>query len=143
MKIIEAKTKEELEKYYSLRYEILRKPWDQPAHTTRDEHENISFHAVAIDDDGNAAATGRLQFNSPEEAQIRSMAVRTDLQSSGIGTKVLRFVEDHARSKGIKRLVLDARDNAVKFYEKNGYSVVGDSYVLFGKIVHFRMEKNL
>jgi predicted GNAT family N-acyltransferase len=56
---------------------------------------------------------------------------------------ILKYLEDIAAGKNLKRIVLDARDNAVDFYLKNGYTVEGDSYVLFGTIPHFRMVKLL
>ena len=37
--IIEPKTKEDWDAYYQLRYEVLRKPWNQPAVSTKDEAE--------------------------------------------------------------------------------------------------------
>ena len=49
-RIIVPSTNEELEKYYHLRYEILRKRWGQEETTTRDEFENESLHVMAIDE---------------------------------------------------------------------------------------------
>jgi predicted GNAT family N-acyltransferase len=65
------------------------------------------------------------------------------MQGKGLGSDILRFIEQKAKEKKLKKLILDARDHAVKFYEKNGYKVIGDSYLLFGTIKHFRMEKDL
>jgi ribosomal protein S18 acetylase RimI-like enzyme len=39
--------------------------------------------------------------------------------------------------------VLDAREPAVGFYEKLGYEVTGESYLLFNSIQHFRLQKTL
>ena len=142
-KIIIPQTKEELDAYYRLRYEILRKPWGQDIKTNRDEWEAISLHALMIDEQGDAVATGRLQLNSEQEGQIRSMAVVDALQGKGLGSNMLKFLEDKAREKKLSEIVLDARDHAAEFYRKNGYEVVGDSYVLFGTIPHFRMRKKL
>jgi predicted GNAT family N-acyltransferase len=142
-KIIEPNSSQEWEKYYNLRYEILRKPWNQPVTSTKDEAENISVHLLMMDENGEAVAAGRLQLNSKDEGQIRSMAVREDMQGKGLGKKIIERIEEIAREKKLKRITLDARINAVKFYERNGYRVVADSYLLFGVIQHFRMEKNI
>ena len=142
-KIIVPSTNEELEKYYHLRYEILRKRWGQEETTTRDEYENESLHIMAIDENGNAIATGRLQFNKNNEAQVRSMAVIDEQQKTGLGSELLQYLENEAKKRNYTRIVLDARDNAVDFYIKNGYEVEGDSYVLFGVIPHFKMSKSL
>ena len=142
-KIIIPSSKEEIDSYYKLRFEILRKPWGQDKNTTRDEWEDQSLHVMMTDDEGNTIATGRLQFNSAEDGQIRSMAVLDSYQGKGLGTRVLKFLEQKAKEKNLSKIVLDARDHAVKFYETNGYLIEGNSYTLFGVIPHFRMVKNI
>ena len=126
--------------YYDLRYEILRKPWNQSYSSTYDEWEKNSVHALMIDD-GAAIATGRLQINSGEEGQVRSMAVKESEQGKGLGTQMLLWLEAEAKRRNMKRIVLDARDGAVNFYRNNGYQVEGESYILFDTIPHFRMQK--
>ncbi len=142
-KITEPISEEELEKYYNLRYEILRKPWDQPKASTKDEWENNSIHVLMLNEQDEAIAVGRLQLNSDEEGQIRSMAVRSDLQGKGLGSQIIDYIEQRAREKKLKCILLDARINAVKFYENHGYKVIGDSYLLFGVIPHFQMKKEI
>jgi len=141
--IIEPKTEEELEKYFNLRYEILRKPWNQPLSSTKDEWEGQSIHVLMLDEKKEAIACGRLQLNSKEEGQIRSMAVRDDMQGKGFGKKIIEYIETKARELKLKTITLDARINAVKFYENSGYIVTGESYLLFGEIQHYRMEKQV
>lgn len=143
MKIIEPKTHVEFEKYFNLRFEILRKPWNQPESSTKDEWEEQSIHVLMLDENDEAIACGRLQLNSPEEGQIRSMAVRTDLQGKGLGKKIILYIEGRATQLKLKTIILDARENAVKFYEGCGYAVLGKSYLLFGVIPHFKMSKTL
>ena len=144
MKIIEPTTSEEFKKYYNLRYEILRKPWGQPPGSERDEGEETSIHRMIIDNTtGNALAVGRLQFNSTHEAQIRYMAVADDLQGKGLGSQIISALEDVARGKGIQRIILSARENALQFYKNNGYEIVRKTHLLFGEIQHWLMGKEL
>lgn len=140
--IIPQKTNE-IESYYKLRFEVLRKPWGQDENTVRDEWEDQSLHVLMIDGDGNAIATGRLQFNSDKEGQIRSMAVSESFRGQGIGSKILKFLEVKAKENNFTKIVLDARDLAVNFYIKNGYTINGPSYTLFDVIPHFHMIKNI
>ena len=142
-KIIVPKNENDIQSYYSLRFEVLRKPWGQNEDTTRDESEDQSLHVLMIDENGEAVATGRLQYNSEQEGQIRSMAVKEEFRGKGIGTLILNFLEKNANEKNIAKIILDARDNAVNFYLKNGYTIEGDSYKLFDVIPHFRMMKML
>jgi N-acetylglutamate synthase-like GNAT family acetyltransferase len=144
VKIIEPSTSEEFKKYYNLRYEVLRKPWFQPKGSERDEEEETSLHRMIIDEpNGKAVAVGRLQFNNIEEAQIRYMAVSDDYQGMGYGSKMVNVLDDIAREKGSRKIILQSRGNAVKFYEKNGYKIIEKSYLLFDEIQHWLMEKEL
>jgi predicted GNAT family N-acyltransferase len=60
-----------------------------------------------------------------------------------LGTFILKYLEEQARQKKLSRIILDAREKAVPFYVKNGYSVDGSSYTLFNVIPHWRMSKNI
>ncbi len=142
-RLIIPSTKKELKLYYDLRFEVLRKAWKQPKKSVKDEWENISLHVLMLNEEGEAIATGRLQINSNEEGQIRSMAVKENYRNYGLGTIVLHFLEEQALKKKLNRIILDARDKAVHFYEKNGYVSEGPSYTLFEEIPHVKMSKLL
>lgn len=141
--IIEPTTDEQWEQYYAIRYEVLRKPWNQPVSSTKDDTESLSQHFLVVDEIGNFVAAGRLQFNSAVEAQIRSMAVTKENQGKKIGSLLLNFLEEKAREKGIDKIILDARENAIEFYEANGYEIYEKSYLLFDTIQHYKMSKLL
>ena len=142
--VIEPQTPEEFKQYYSLRYKILRKPWGQPHGSERDNEDEISYHRMIIDEaTGDAIAVGRLQVNTKEEAQIRYMAVEDNYQGKGLGSKIVTALEDIALDKGANRIILQARKNAVQFYQRNGYKVVEKSYILFDEIQHWLMKKEL
>lgn len=129
--------------YYDLRWRILRKPWGQPRGTERDELEEDSIHRVVMDAVGTPLACARLHLNSPEEAQLRYMAVEQDVRRSGIGRMLLQAMEEVASSAGAERLVLQAREGALPFYQACGYSILQETFVLYGTIRHFLMEKRL
>jgi hypothetical protein len=44
---------------------------------------------------------------------------------------------------GLQEINLNSRQEAVPFYQKNGYQVLGPAHTLFGKIPHFEMWKRL
>lgn len=143
MRLQEPVSQEDFEKYYQLRWEVLRKPWNQPKGSEKDENENTSIHVMAMDDAGECVGVSRLQFNSAEEAQVRFMGVRDDQQGKGVGKKLMHYLEEKAREKGAKKIMLQARENAVAFYLSIGYVVEEKSFLLWGIIQHFRMGKNL
>lgn len=141
--IIQPKSEEELNAYYNLRYEVLVKPWNQPASRARDEWENISVHFLMLNKSKYPIATGRLQLNSEVEGQIRSMAVRPEYQGKGLGRLMIKQIEKEAAERKLKFIVLEARENALNFYLNSGYSAVAESFLLFDVIKHTRMRKEL
>ena len=144
MKIIEPNSPAEFEQYYNLRYEVLRKPWLQPKGSEKDDDDKSSIHRMIIDEsNGKAVAVGRLQFNTSEEAQIRYMAVSDNYQLKGYGNIIVKTLEDIALNKGIRNIILQARENALKFYWKNGYEIIEKSYLLFDEIQHWLMVKKI
>jgi N-acetylglutamate synthase-like GNAT family acetyltransferase len=138
----EPRTKEELDLYYDLRWRVLREPWTNARDSGRDEHEDEAFHLTAWDD-SKLVGTGRLHFNSPEEAQVRCMAVEEDHQSSGIGSLILQALEQRAKADGASRVVLNARESAVPFYRKHGYQQMDQTGTLFDSIPHWLMRKDV
>jgi len=142
IKIREPVTKEEFERYYNLRWRILRQPWNQPVSSEKDDKEDQSIHIVACIDD-EIVGCGRGHFNSQTEAQIRYMAVEKGFQGEGIGTQILKALEKKLTKKGAKSIILNARKNAVLFYQKLGYEIVEKSQTMFGEIEHFKMKKEI
>ena len=142
MKVGKPRTKKEYQKYYDLRWRILRKRWHQPRGSEKDELEGQSIHLMACEK-GKPLGVGRVHFNSSKEAQIRYMAVEEGLQGKGIGTIILKELEKSAKRKGANHMTLNARESAVGFYKKQGYRIVGKASTLFGVIPHYKMRKKL
>lgn len=142
--VIEPSSEIEYKKYYSLRYELLRKPWGQPLGSEKDQDENQSFHRMIINKKTDSVlAVGRIQFISQTKAQIRYMGVSTNYQRKGIGSKILLSLEEIAASKGIKAIVLQSREDSIDFYKSNGYRIIKKTFLLFGKIQHWLMQKDI
>lgn len=136
-------TDADLERYFDLRWRVLREPWAQPPGSERDDREDESIHLMFRAANGDALAAGRLHLNTPTEAQVRFMAVDPRAQKCGLGSRVLRSLEERARDAGAKRIVLNARESAQHFYERHGYRVEGPADRLFGGLDHWRMSKDL
>jgi GNAT superfamily N-acetyltransferase len=129
------------EKYFDLRWRVLRSPWDRPRGSERDEREDESIHLMVCDAERTPVAIGRVHFNSRTEAQVRYMAVEPSFASCGLGSRILAELEKRAEIRGATRIVLNAREGAVRFYLRHGYVEVGPGEILFGTIEHVRMEK--
>ncbi len=142
-KLIEPKTIIELEKYYQIRWEVLRKQWNRPKGSEKDEGEENAIHAMIVNEKEEVIAVCRLQFVDKTTGQIRSMGVKEECRSKGFGTVIISYLENSAKVNGLNKIFLDARENAVAFYKKMGYEAKEKSYLLFGEIQHYRMEKEI
>jgi predicted N-acetyltransferase YhbS len=68
---------------------------------------------------------------------IQGIAVKNEYRNKGIGTKLLKHVEDYAKIKGILGIGLCSgfkRTEAHAFYEKNGYAKMTH---YFSKMIDF------
>jgi GNAT superfamily N-acetyltransferase len=136
-------TESEFEAYYAFRWKILREPWNQPAGSEKDEFEDEAIHLAAWDDDGRLIGIGRLHRAVENCGQVRYMAVDPERRSHGVGQAILRELEVRAIESGMQEIKLNSRQDAVRFYQKNGYQVLRPSHTLFGAIPHFEMWKQL
>lgn len=134
----------EWNEYYELRYQVLRKPWNQPLGSEQADDDKDAMHA-AVFFRNKIIAAGRIHANSNTELQVRFMAVHSNFCGQGVGSLVLKYLEDKAKAKFTSslKIVLQARENAVNFYKNQGYQVVKPTFILFDTIQHFLMEKSL
>ncbi len=146
MLITSPKTTSEFEQYFHLRWRLLRKPWGEAKGSEQDEtdktHTDDCYHVMAMENNI-VCGVARLEFISTDQSQLRYMAVDEDYQNKGIGRLMIEHVENIARQHNRSELFLNARENAVGFYEKLGYSVSEKSYLLFNAIQHYKMTKSL
>jgi len=137
-------TLSEWEQYYDLRFKVLREPWGQLKGSEVLADEDQADHAMVVDEETDKiVGVARMQTNTPFQAQVRCVAVLSEVQGRGVGKLLMNYLENLAKQKGFHEIILDARENAVKFYQSIGYKILEDSYLLFGMIPHFKMRKSL
>jgi len=103
--------------------------------------EYSDHHLICLDD-GKVLGVILMRMLDAAIIKMRQVAVDTELQRSGIGTMLVDFSEDFARSRGYKTITMHARLKAVPFYERLGYHTVGGLFTEVG-IEHYKMEKVL
>lgn len=128
--------------YYALRFNVLREPWKQPLGSEVLTDEDQAIHAIAVEN-GEVLGVARMHESAEKQGQVRCVATATAAQGKGIGKAIMAYLEKEAKQKGWTEIVLEARENAVPFYEAIGYTIVAESYLLFGEIQHYRMQKNV
>lgn len=108
----------------------------------QDEYESISFHQAAIDQRNNVIGVGRISPESSAVMRIRYMAVADDFRRQGIGSHIVQNLLAYAKQNNVGMCWLNARENAVEFYRKNGFDVI-NSIETGLKIAHFQMKIQL
>jgi len=140
IEIREPITGKEFEQYYDLRWRILRKPWKHPRGTEKDEFESDAIH-IAVFLHGKIIGCSRGHFISSNQAQIRWMAVEEEYQEQGLGSRLLKVLEEKLFEAGAVEIILKAREKAVSLYKKQEYEIYKEGDVLFGEIKHYWMRK--
>lgn len=136
-------TSEQFDRYYQLRWRVLRQPWQQAKGSEQDELESQSFHRMIVDEHDQVIAVGRLHGVDQFTAQVRYMAVAPEYQGQGLGEKILSALEKVAVEVGFREIQLNAREQALAFYQRLNYQNLGQSHLLYGSIQHYQMSKAL
>ena len=96
--------------------------------------DNEALH-ILVFEGTNAIATGRML----EDGHIGRIAVLSKHRSQNIGSKIItKFIEE-SKQKYYKRLYLSAQIQTIKFYEKLGFTIFGDTF-MEANIEHQSME---
>lgn len=82
-------------------------------------------------------------FEDKHQAQIRGMAVLENNQGKGFGRQLVEHAEKNLKLQNINLIWFNARENAVGFYQKTGYEIIGDSFDIPGVGIHYVMWKKL
>jgi predicted GNAT family N-acyltransferase len=140
LRMIDHGTKE-YQQMVNLRNEILRKPLGLSFDKEELDKERDDILMGAFEDDkllGCCLLTRMDAFT----VRLRQMAVPNNMQGKGVGRALMIFAENIARDLGYKKLCMHARQTAVGFYQKLGYSISGEPFEEV-TIPHYIMEKAL
>ncbi|WP_338539382.1 fatty acid biosynthesis protein FabY [Providencia vermicola] len=119
------KDEAEFDAYYQFRWEMLRKPFNQPFGSEKDGYDLTAYHQMVVDDKNRILAIGRLYINADNEGAIRFLAVNPAMQGKGLGKLILMALESIARQESVKRIVSSVREEAVPFFRKIGFESRG------------------
>ena len=142
-KVVTPQSEQEFDKYFTFRWDLLRKPWNFPPGSEKDEYEQVSHHRMIINSDGEVVAVGRLHFNTSDEAQMRHIAVAGGMQGKGLGKMIVSALENVARNEGVQRIVTNSRATSVAFFESCGYEGVHEIPADVGAVKRLQMIKHL
>ncbi|MDD5585587.1 MAG: GNAT family N-acetyltransferase [Alphaproteobacteria bacterium] len=129
------------EEAVELRARVLRQPLGLAFTPEQLAAEKTERHFVCLDGQRVVACTTLVPLDATT-IKLRQMAVVPSHQGRRIGQGLLAYAEEIARSRGFVQIVLHARESAIGFYGKSGYTVTGAPFVEI-TIPHRKMIKRL
>lgn len=113
-----------------LRRQVLLEPFGIPLEAAQVD-DPVAFHFGAF---STHDCVGCLLLLDRGEGtwQLRQMAVRADQQGQGVGRRLVEVALTRAREAGGTRLMAHAREPAVPFYLRVGFSVEGAPFEQVG-----------
>jgi len=124
-----------------LRARLLRAPLGLTFASEELEAESAELH-FALVDQGQVRACAVIVPLSSDLAKLRQMAVHENYQRQGLGSSLIRQIEPALQQRGFQHIELNAREEAVDFYQRLGYQTVGDRFMEVG-IGHWKMHREL
>ena len=133
---------------YPVRHEVLRK--GKPIETCQfkgDDDEN-TIHFGLYQNERLIGIISMFKekndlFSETNQFQIRGMAVLEEFQGKGFGAELVKEAENHCISLNTDLIWFNARENAVPFYKKLDYIIIGDSFLIPDVGIHFAMYKKI
>jgi len=79
--------------------------------------------------DGVPLGTARLRITDQGEARAERVAVLEVARGSGLGAAIMTLLQDTARERGHREVVLHAQVAVIPFYERLGYQAEGPVFM--------------
>ena len=125
----------------ALRTRVFVEEQGVPSEIERDDADATAVHVLSRDAAGGVVATGRLLVRG-RTAGIGRMAADPAVRGRGHGAAVLDELHRQAVLRGVAQVELHAQVSARGFYERAGYTTVGEEYEEAG-IAHITMRRSL
>ena len=139
-KIIYGDTDPCIQDAYYVRDLVFTQEQGFPAEIDIDDYDKIAWQCILYKD-GAAIGTARL-IPQDKIGKIGRVAILKEFRGLGLGFKIMETILDQAEKLSYESLNLSAQVYAVPFYEKLGFSVVGNEYLEDGE-PHINMTKAL
>jgi len=119
---------------YAVRTEVFVGEQGVPPDLELDDLDDTADHFVAYDGE-RVVGAGRLVVEPAgfegcdpglgPVGHLGRLAVRAETRGTGLGLDLVAAVENQARERGLRVMVLSAQTHALGFYERLGYSAYG------------------
>ena len=128
---------------YSVRIEGMNRQHHIPLREEFDAHDGDGTRYIVLLDDGYPVATCRFYALGEDTAMLGRVVVLPEYRGQGLGQRTVTEAEIWMQELGYRTVVIEARTEAVGFYQKLGYRTADGSIIKSGQFACVRMEKEL
>lgn len=127
------------EETFPLRRAVLRKNMPNEPHEFSGDFDENTFHLGYFEKNELIGIVTLIKNGNI--AQLRGMAIADHYQGKGIGKKLVLEAEKILQNQQISKIWMNARELAVPFYEKLGYKIEGEVFIIKPIGFHYLMSK--
>jgi predicted GNAT family N-acyltransferase len=106
---------------YYVRTEGMVKDFNVPIDLEFEDDTPASKYILLLED-GLPVATCRLRILDRDTGKIERVCVVSQLRGKNFGKQVITAAEQWLKEAGIRKIIIESRDEVVGFYEKLGYT---------------------
>ena len=130
----------------SLDIELAQRDGDEHSfYAPYNQIDSIKYVVVAYKDE-KPVGCGAIKEYSPNTVEVKRMFTLLDQRGNGVASKILLELEDWAKELNYKKCILETgllQPEAIRLYEKNGYSQIPNYGQYIGVENSRCFEKNL
>lgn len=144
IEIYKAENNEMLERCLKIRNSVFIVEKGVPEEIEIDEYDSINemcAHFLVRYQNADAGTVRCLNI-SDDTLKIQRFCILKEYRKSGLGRKVIEYIENEYKKQGFETVEMDAKYEAFRFYEKCGYSRVSDVF-MEANVKHVKMMKNI
>ena len=133
------------EEYWNLvrlRDKVLREPLNLMFSEEELFLENKEIHIGVFEGNKVIGCLVLKQTDEDTTLKMRQVCIAPTHQRTGIGKYLIKYTENYCAQNKINKIICNAREKAIPFYETLGYKKKGEPFYEV-KILHYYMEKNL
>ncbi|WP_059068282.1 GNAT family N-acetyltransferase [Mediterraneibacter massiliensis] len=115
-----------------------------PKEVERDTYDRLEGRCdhFLIRNQGEDAGALRCLYIEENIVKIQRFCILREWRGKGVGKQAVKYIEKYYHSRNVKKIEMDAKYEAVGFYEACGYEKVSDIFIEADK-KHITMRKNI
>lgn len=126
---------------YSVRIQGMARQHHIPLQQEFDEHDGPDTKYIVLLDDIYPVATCRFYEVGEETVMIGRVVVLPEYRGAGLGRRVMEEAQQWIKELGYARIRIESRVEAVRFYEKLGFTADSSEDIFGGTFHCIAMEK--